>query len=101
MDPRVMLGEEDAYSRIFDQNGQWTGIYWWHKCSANEAPGLHGDGLTPSWIPFDTPAGREMTAGLGPIWPVVSFYPLTLGGSLLCNCCQRHGFIRNDRWEPA
>lgn len=95
MDPRIPLGEDAYYSPVYDHNGQWVGIYEWHRCSANPAPGLHGDGLTAGWIQF------AIGDVLPPAWELLQREPLTLGGSLLCRACGRHGFIRDGRWVPA
>lgn len=95
MDPRVWLGNDDAYSKVYDREGQWVGIYWWHQCSACPAPGLYGDGLTPTWIQFAAPDAPP------PTWETDRREPLTLQGSLLCTGCRRHGWIRNGCWEPA
>lgn len=34
-------------------------------------------------------------------WNLISEGPLTVGGSLLCGSCKKHGFIRQGLWEPA
>lgn len=91
---RVDIGSGCFYTRVFHDE-VWVGIWEWHACSANEAPGLHGDGLTPGWIQFDTGDAPP------PVWPVASRYPLTLDGSILCRSCGHHGYIREDRWVPA
>lgn len=92
---RTHIGKDAAYSKIYDHNGQWVGIYEWHRCAANETPGLYGDGLTPGWIQFDLDDAPP------PAWGVESWEPLTLNGSLLCRACGRHGWIREDRWVTA
>jgi hypothetical protein len=61
------------------------GIYWWHGC-----PDL------ADYAGGDRPGGATW-----PPWELISPNPLTMGGSLLCTECGRHGFIRNGRWEPA
>jgi hypothetical protein len=94
MSERIIIGEDAAYSKIH-HNGQWVGIYEWHRCPANEVPGLHGDGLTPGWIQFTAPDAPP------PSWELLQEEPLTLGGSLLCRACGRHGWIQEGRWVPA
>ena len=98
---RVDLGHECFYSRIDDKDGNWVGIHEWHVCSARDVPGPFGDGTTAGFIAFDTPDARAVTTEQSPKWRVESREPLTLSPSILCRPCGHHGFIREDRWEPA
>jgi hypothetical protein len=97
---RVDIGHGMFYSKCVFR-GDWVGIYEWHRCGARDVPGLHGDGTTAFWVPFDVPAADAVTTGLGPRWELVQEEPLTLAPSILCRACGNHGFIQAGRWVPA
>ena len=54
-----------------------------------------------SGIMFDLPGVREVIGPNRPVWQVISWEPLTLSPSLLCQLCGDHGFIREGKWVPA
>lgn len=100
MDERHDLGHGMFYSKCI-YRGDWVGIYEWHRCGGRDVPGLHGDGTTAFWVPFDVPAADAVTTGLGPRWELVQEDPLTMAPSILCRICGNHGFIQNGLWVPA
>lgn len=65
--------------------GEWL---WWHDCNADRPVGGWG------WFGRNQD-GRES----GHV--IESEHPLTVRGSLICEACGDHGFIREGRWVPA
>jgi len=54
-----------------------------------------------SMVWFDLPGYDEVFGPGRPVWQVLSWEPLTLSPSLLCQLCGDHGFVRDGRWVPA
>lgn len=53
-----------------------------------------------SAVIFDSETSRALEP-TRPVWTVESWDPLTLSPSIACRLCGDHGYIRDDRWEPA
>lgn len=85
------IGHGVMIKRVVDAHGELVGLEYFH-------PGKDGEPC-PGFVPFDTPAGRALSASKG--WRVDSFEPITLSPSLLCLSCGHHGFIRDGKREPA
>lgn len=83
-DDAVDLGEEHAYTRLVDNEGNWAGILQWHRRDGRWCVGhaMFDDGQP------------------GTTWSVESRDPLTMSPSLLCSCGD-HGWIRDGRWQRA
>lgn len=67
----------------------WCGLIIEHFTPLGEACVSH--------ITFDLPGTADWNNHK---WEVVSFDPLHVEPSILCDCGD-HGFIRNGQWEPA
>lgn len=69
---------------LVDQEGDT--VLWWHDCPAVKH-------VAWGWI------GRNGSVVSGHV--VRSWSPLDVQGSLVCEHCRDHGFIRAGRWVPA
>lgn len=75
----VVYAGDDTYYRVRPvDNPDVSDVWVWHWCS-----GTHWD-----------------SAGVGN-HTLVAAAPLHLEPSLLWPCCNKHGYIRNGKWEPA
>ena len=70
----------------------WCGITIYHYAPDGTECAGH--------VTFDLPDVARMWPGPGPRWQVVSWEPLHLEPSILCDCGD-HGFIRGGAWVPA
>lgn len=88
----VVFAGDDTYYRVRSPEGRQPGIedvYVWHWCTAyGPGPGETVDN------------GRWMCAGVRN-HTLVGTSPLHLEPSILWNCCNKHGYIREGRWVSA
>ena len=76
----------DLGLRHFVRPNGFGGYLWWHDCPAVEH-------VSWGWFgPGDGQASGHI---------IVSHNPLIVQGSLICERCRDHGFIRDDKWVPA
>ncbi len=76
----------DLGDRHFVMPNGHGGYMWWHDCPAVEHI---------SWGWFG-PNGDQASGHI-----IVTHDPLTVQGSLVCEACRDHGFIRGGRWVRA
>ncbi len=86
--PASMPGTIDLGRRHFVRPNGEGGYLWWHDCPAVDhvSWGWFGPG-------FDGKASGHVIVAREPL--------LTVAGSLVCTDCGDHGFIRQNRWDPA
>lgn len=54
------------------------------------------------WVTLkDRSWDREFKGGLAITWEVVQDEPLTLKGSIKCQYCGDHGYVRDGKWEKV
>lgn len=75
------------YSAFYQtqQGVQNAGIFWFH---------LRKDDPSRECVGSASFKGRDPNGK----WDLISENPLTIGGSLLCQECGRHGHIQSGRW---
>lgn len=82
------LDEGVKYTKVMHK-GTWVGINEYHISPAGS--------LCYGYVPFEVPEGPTWKVR----WQVVSWEPLTLSPSLLCEACNHHGFVQNGKWIPC
>lgn len=85
--PLTEIGHDVAVRMV--GTGTDRKLYWEHPCDA-PAPDRALGHIT---FRQDNAEARG--------WDLVSEEPLTVGGSLLCGSCAKHGFITSGKWVPA
>ncbi|QDF17466.1 hypothetical protein SEA_PHROSTEDPHLAKE_22 [Gordonia phage PhrostedPhlake] len=95
-----MVGVYDAgngfsYS-LAERDGVVTNVMEWHQCGGRVETDL------PSSIALDVPENDHVPASHR--WQFTNLEDpahLTLTPSILCNRCQRHGFLTNGVWKDC
>lgn len=85
--PMTEIGHDVAIRMVGE--GAERKLYWEHRCKLDLSASV-----ALGHIVF-----RQDGHANG--WDLVSEEPLTVGGSLLCGSCGRHGFVTAGTWVPA
>jgi hypothetical protein len=86
------LGHGVAWAPLVDTNGELVALLERHTC----VPGAQGVGS----LPLSTDAGMKAFPK-PPHWALENIDPITIGPSVRCPRCGKHGWIRDGVWEPA